>query len=110
MLDTDCDVVHFFKNTTDNKPYQSYSLNHGVLTDNLSEEDTDIVDEETGQRMPGFKFQFKSSKGKKKGKEMTVIPEQLNQIKVMINAFENGSKNIRDHTSRLLKQSSIAVE
>lgn len=54
MLDTDCDVVHFFKNTTDSKPYQSYSLNHGVLTD--LHQDTDIVDEATGQRMPGFKF------------------------------------------------------
>lgn len=41
---------------------------------------------------------------------MTVIPEQHDQIKVMISAFEKGSSNIRDHTSRILKKSTIAVE
>ena len=38
--------------------------------------ETDIVDEVSGQRQPGFKFQFMNSKGKKKGKELIVLPEQ----------------------------------
>ena len=109
MLDTELSMVHFFKKTTDSKPYQTLSLDNGDLnSDGL--EDTQIVDETTGQKIPGFKFQFKTSKGKKKGKEMTVIPEQPEQIDLMIKAFRGGSKKDRDHTSRLLKQSSLAVE
>jgi hypothetical protein len=38
--------------------------------------DTDIIDETTGERMPGFKFQFINKKGKKKGNLLTVVPEQ----------------------------------
>ena len=75
MVDTDTDLVHFFKKTSDNKPYQSLSLNNGELTDDINV-DTDIIDEATGQRLPGFKFQFKTKKGKKKGKLLTVVPEQ----------------------------------
>ena len=67
MLDTGADLVHFFKKSTDTKPYQSLSLNNGELSDNLHLE-SDVIDETTGERQPGFKFQFKSSKGKKKGK------------------------------------------
>ena len=109
MLDTELDLVHFFKNTKDHKPYQTLSLNYGVLSDDLHL-DTDIIDEATGQRQPGFKFQFMSTKAKKKGKQMTVIPEQIEQCQIMVNVFTKGSKNIRDNTSRLLKQSSIKVE
>ena len=74
MVDTDTDLVHFFKNSNDNKPYQSLSLNNGELSDDLNV-DTDIIDEATGQRLPGFKFQFRTKKGKKKGKLLTVVPE-----------------------------------
>ena len=75
MVDADTDLVHFFKKTSDNKPYQSLSLNNGELTDDINV-DTDIIDEATGQRLHGFKFQFKTKKGKKKGKLLTVVPEQ----------------------------------
>jgi len=51
-----------------------------------------------------------STKGKMKGKQMTVIPEQKEQIQVMVNAFNKGSKNIRDNTSKVMKQSTIKVE
>ena len=86
MVDTDTDLVHFFRKTNDNKPYQSLSLNNGELSDDLHV-DTDIIDETTGQHQPGFKFQFRTKKGKKKGKLMTVVPEQADQIQTMINAF-----------------------
>ena len=80
MLDTETEIVHFFKKATSNKPYQSQELNNGVLTDDLNKE-TEIIDEETGERQPGFKFQFMSKNGKKKkGKQLTVIPEQSHQI------------------------------
>ena len=79
MVDTDTDLVHFFKHSNDNKPYQSLSLNNGELSDDLHV-DTDIIDEATGQRLPGFKFQFRTKKGKKKGKLLTVVPEQADQI------------------------------
>ncbi len=49
MLDTELDLVHFFKKTIDHKPYQTLSLNYGVLSDDLHL-DTDIIDEATGQR------------------------------------------------------------
>ena len=55
MLDTELELVHFFKKSVDNKPYQTMSLNYGVLSDDLHLE-TDIIDEDTGQRQPGFKF------------------------------------------------------
>lgn len=46
----------------------------GILKDDLHLE-TEIIDQETGQPLPGFKFQF-MQKGKKKGKEMVVLPEE----------------------------------
>jgi len=46
-----------------------------------------------------------SVKGKKKGMQMTVIPEQKEQIQVMVNAFNKGAKNIRNNTSKVLKMS-----
>ena len=109
MLDTELELVHFFKKSVDNKPYQTMSLNYGVLSDDLHL-DTDIIDEVTGDRQPGFKFQFMSVKGKKKGTQMTVIPEQKEQIQVMVNAFNKGAKNIRNNTSKVLKMSLEQVE
>ena len=47
MLDTESDLVHFFKKSKDHKPYKSLSLKDGVLEDDLSTE-TDIIDEATG--------------------------------------------------------------
>ena len=73
MLDTEADLVHFFRKTKDHKPYKTLSLKDGQLSDDLHLE-SDVIDEETGERQPGFKFQF-MSKGKKKGDQMTVIPE-----------------------------------
>lgn len=74
MLDTETDLVHFFRKSKDNKPYQSLTLNKGVLSDDLHL-DSDIIDEATGERQPGFKFQFMTKNGKKKGNQMTVVPE-----------------------------------
>lgn len=74
MLDTETDLVHFFRKTKDNKPYQSLSLNVGVLTNDLHTEQ-EIIDQNTGERLLGFKFQFKTKSGKKKGKQLTVLPE-----------------------------------
>ena len=42
MLDTETDLVHFFRKSSDSKPYQSLSLNGGVLTE---DNDSDVVDE-----------------------------------------------------------------
>ena len=74
MCDTEQHVVHFFRKSSDHKPHQTFSLAGGILNNDLHLE-TDIVDEMTGQRQPGFKFQFMNTKGKKKGKELIVLPE-----------------------------------
>ena len=55
MLDTEANLVHFFRKSFDIKPYQTLALQNGTLSDDLHAE-TDVVNEETGQRMPGFKF------------------------------------------------------
>ena len=47
-----------------------------------------IVDKVTGKAQNGFRFQFMQSNGKKKkGKLMTVIPEEPEQFEVMVKAF-----------------------
>lgn len=71
MVDTDAHLAHFFRKSSDHKPSKSLALMGGVLTKDLQ---ADIVDETTGEHVPSFKFQF-MSKGKKKGKELIVIPE-----------------------------------
>ena len=53
MLDTETDIVHFFRTSKDNKPYQSMSTQGGVLNHDT---ETDIIDEVTGERQPAFKF------------------------------------------------------
>ena len=105
MLDTESHFVHFFRKTNDVKPYQTLPLTGGILMDDLHLE-SDIIDQETGQRQPGFKFQF-MSKGKKKGKELTVIPEQPEQCRAMVKAFQDGAKTEKAHDTVALKQSSI---
>ena len=72
MVDTDAHLAHFFRTSKDHKPSKTLSLMGGVLTSDLQ---ADIVDETTGQHIPSFKFQFMSSNGKKKGKELIVLPE-----------------------------------
>ena len=109
MLDTEANLCHFSRKSFDIKPYQTLSISNGVLSDDLHAE-TDVVNEETGQRMPGFKFQFMTKNGKKKGKQLTVVPEQPEQIDMMVNSFRKGMKGNRDATSMMLKQSSIKVE
>ena len=42
MLDTDTDLVHFFRKSSDSKPYQSLTLNGGEISDDV---DSDIIDE-----------------------------------------------------------------
>lgn len=104
MLDSGTDLVHFFKKTSDSKPYQSLSLNGGILSDDLHLE-SEIVDEETGEHMPGFKFQF-VKKGKKKGNVMTVIPEK-GLCPVMLLAFKKGIDSNQNLTSKMKTQSSL---
>jgi len=99
MLDSETDLVHFFRKSSDSKPYQSLTLNGGILSDDLHLE-SDIVDEATGERMPGFKFQFVNKKGKKKGNVMTVVPEQ-GMCQVMVNAFQKGVLSNRNLTSNM---------
>ena len=67
--------------------------------------ETDIVDEMSGQRQPGFKFQFMNSKGKKKGKELIVLPEQAEQCQILLDAFARGSQSTKA-ADQLIKQSS----
>ena len=64
MLDTEKGLVHFFRKASNTKPYESLPLNGGVLSDDV---ESDIIDEQSGERMPAFKFQFMNKKGKKKG-------------------------------------------
>ena len=87
MVDTDAHLVHFFPKSSATKPSKSLNLMAGVLTNDLQ---ADIVDETTGQRLPTFKFQF-MSKGKKKGKELIVLPEQAEQGPVLRDAFAAGA-------------------
>ena len=47
ILDTEQYVVHFFKKSSDHKPYKTYALASGILNDDMSME-TDVIDEETG--------------------------------------------------------------
>ena len=42
MLDTENDLVHFFKKASDSKPYQSLPLNGGILSEDV---ESDIIDE-----------------------------------------------------------------
>ena len=101
MLDTDTDLVHFFRKSNDSKPYQSLSLNGGVLTD---DSDSDVVDEQTGERMTTFKFQFMNKKGKKKGSQLTVVPEQ-GSSEAMVRAFQKGIESKINLTTNMLSKS-----
>ena len=47
MLDTDVDLVHFFRKTNDHKPYKTLPLRDGRLSDDLHLE-SDVIDAETG--------------------------------------------------------------
>ena len=107
MTDTEQYVVHFFKKSNDHKPYKTYSLASGILN-NDDDLETDIVDEESGQRLPGFKFQFMSSKGKKKAQEYIVLPEQVEQSEQILEVFQRGSQLVRA-SDALMKQSSKAA-
>ena len=49
MLDTEADLVHFFRKTKDHKPYKTLSLKDGQLSDDLHLE-SDVIDEETGEK------------------------------------------------------------
>ena len=102
MLDTETDLVHFFRKSSDSEPYQSLSLNGGVLTD---DNDSDVVDEQTGQRLPTFKFQFMNKKGAKKGSQLTVVPEQgFNEV--MVRAFQKGTESKINLTTGMMSKSS----
>ena len=63
VLDTERDLVHFFRTARDNKPFQTLPLAYGRIDLNV---DSYIVDEQTCQQQPAFKFQFMTNKGKKK--------------------------------------------
>ena len=87
VLDTESDLVHFFKKTNQTKPYQTLQLYYGVVMNDMNNEQV-IVDKVTGKAQNGFRFQFMQSNGKKKkGKLMTVIPEEPEQFDVMVKAF-----------------------
>ena len=87
VLDTESDLVHFFKKTNQTKPYQTLQLYYGVVMNDMNNEQV-IVDKVTGKAQNGFRFQFMQSNGKKKkGKLMTVIPEEPEQFEVMVKAF-----------------------
>ena len=51
-----------------------------------------------------------TSKGKKKGKELIVVPEVSSQCDVMITAFKKGSKTELVRSSTMIKKSSAKVE
>ena len=48
MLDTDANLVHFFKKANDKKPYQTLSLAFGQIVKDDSEK---IIDEGTGEEI-----------------------------------------------------------
>ena len=43
MVDTQMDIVHFYRKANDLKPYQSLSLNHGFLLSDLAATNRDAV-------------------------------------------------------------------
>ena len=82
MLDTEVALVHFFRKATDKKPYQSLSLAHGQI---MMDQSQAIIDATTGEKLQYFKYQFRDATGKKKkGKPMTVIPEEREDYDIMV--------------------------
>ena len=68
-----------------------------------------IVDKVTGKAQNGFRFQFMQSNGKKKkGKLMTVIPEEPEQFDVMVKAFQAGAAKTGEKLSETVKMQSTA--
>ena len=99
VLDTESDLVLFFKKANDTKPQEALSLGYGFMLENQGGLDSEqiIVDQTTGEQQPGFKFQFMSSNGKKKkGKPMLVIAENPSQFDALKEAFIKGSQANRE--------------
>ena len=79
-----------FKKATDKKPFKSLSLVHGKIN---QDENQVIIDGKTGERVQYFEFQFMDASGKKKkGKPMSVIPQESNQFDHMVFVFTTGAK------------------
>ena len=71
-----------------------------------------IIDETTGEEMQFFKYQFMNETGqKKKGKLITVVPENPEEFELLQYAFKNGSDdNIDDKATNYVKSSQIKIE
>ena len=55
VLDTESDLVHFFKKTNQTKPYQTLSLYYGVVMNDMNNEQV-IIDKANGKTETGFRF------------------------------------------------------
>ena len=55
VLDTESDLVHFFKKTNQTKPYQTLSLFYGVVMNDMNNEQI-IIDKASGKTETGFRF------------------------------------------------------
>ena len=71
-----------------------------------------IIDENSGEDLQYFRFQFMNSSGKKKkGKLMTVVPEEPPQYELLVNAFKEGMhENIEDRGTEYVKRSLHKIE
>ena len=89
MLDTESNLVHFFKKENATHPYKTRTLRNGILKTDKANAPR-VMDRKTNTQRQTFRVQFMRSDAKTAKDPLYVVPQNEDEEEIMKLAFEKG--------------------